>query len=151
MLNWQIKTFSELSGLEVYQILKLRQDVFIIEQQCLYADADNIDQQAMHLLLIDEQSQQLGAYCRLLPAGLIYQEAAIGRVVIASSERNKGVAKLMLKKAIDYIQQDWERAGIKLSAQFHLVELYQDVGFSIASDPYDEDGIEHIEMLFKGE
>lgn len=149
MLNWQIKTFYELSGSEVYKILKLRQDVFILEQQCLYSDADNIDQQAMHILLIDEVSQQLKAYCRLVPAGLIYQEAAIGRVVLASSQRRKGTAKLMLKKAIDCIQQYWQIADIRISAQYHLLELYQSVGFEIASAPYDEDGIEHIEMLLK--
>jgi len=146
MLSWEIKFFSELSALRLYQVLKLRQDVFVLEQQCLYADTDNLDQQALHFLLISEEDDDLVAYCRVLPAGTSYPEVAIGRVVVAPNARNKGFAKQLMQKAIHFIEDEMQAPAIKISAQSHLQHFYQSLGFIICSSPYDEDGIEHVEM-----
>jgi len=146
MLSWEVKFFSELSALRLYQVLKLRQDVFALEQQCLYADMDNLDQQSLHILLISEENDDLVAYCRVLPAGVSYPEVAIGRVVVAPNARNKGLAKQLMQKAIHFIEVEMQAPAIKISAQFHLRQFYQSLGFIATSDPYDEDGIEHIDM-----
>lgn len=146
MLSWEIKFFSELSALRLYQVLKLRQDVFVLEQQCLYADTDNLDQQALHFLLMSEEDDDLVAYCRVLPAGTSYPEVAIGRVVVAPNARNKGFAKQLMQKAIHFIEDEMQAPAIKISAQSHLQHFYQSLGFIICSSPYDEDGIEHVEM-----
>ena len=146
MLSWEVKFFSELSALRLYQVLKLRQDVFVLEQQCLYADTDNLDQQSLHISLISEEDDDLVAYCRVLPAGVIYPEVAIGRVVVAPNARNKGLAKQLMQKAINFIEVEMQAPAIKISAQFQLRKFYQSFGFIVTSDPYDEDGIEHIEM-----
>ncbi|MBB1272348.1 GNAT family N-acetyltransferase [Psychromonas sp. SR45-3] len=146
MLSWEIKFFSELSALRLYQVLKLRQDVFVLEQQCLYADTDNLDQQALHFLLMSEEDDDLVAYCRVLPADTSYPEVSIGRVVVAPNARNKGFAKQLMQKAIHFIEDEMQASAIKISAQSHLQNFYQSLGFIICSSPYDEDGIEHVEM-----
>lgn len=146
MFTWKMSFFSELTAFQLYQILTLRQDVFILEQTCLYADLDNLDQQALHLTLISEEDDQLLAYCRILPAGLVYPEVAIGRVVVAKSARKQGIAKQLMAKAITFVAEEMQQPVIKISAQIHLKALYESLGFVISSAPYDEDGIEHIAM-----
>lgn len=146
MLSWELKFFKELSAHRLYQVLKLRQDVFILEQQCLYADTDNLDLQAVHILLISEENDDLVAYCRIIPAGIIFQEVAVGRVAVSANARKSGLAKQLMHKAIDFIRDEMQAPAIKISAQSHLQNFYQSLGFIICSDPYDEDGIEHIDM-----
>jgi len=147
MFAWEIKFFSELSALRLYQVLKLRQDVFVLEQTCLYPDLDNLDQKVIHVLLISEEDDDLVAYCRILPADLVSPDVAIGRVVVAEGSRNQGLAKKLMKKAIQFIDQEMQVPAIKISAQSHLQSFYQSLGFCVASEPFDEDGIEHIEMI----
>lgn len=147
MQKWEVCFFSELTALRLYQLLKLRQDVFVLEQTCLYADLDNFDQQSIHLLLIDEEEDQVIAYCRILPEGLICPEAAIGRVVVSKQTRNQGLAKKLMLKAIKFIEQEMQVPNIKISAQSHLQGFYRTLGFNVVSEPYDEDGIEHIDMI----
>tara|TARA_R110001583_G_scaffold50929_1_gene158924 strand:- start:2483 stop:2947 length:465 start_codon:yes stop_codon:yes gene_type:complete len=147
MLACEIKFFSELSALRLYQVLKLRQDVFILEQGCLYADADDLDQKAIHILLISEEEDDLFAYCRILPAELVYPEVAIGRVVVSKAARDQGFAKKLMQKSIRFVEQEMQAPAIKISAQSHLQAFYQSLGFCVASKPFDEDGIEHIEMI----
>lgn len=147
MLAWEIKFFSELSALRLYQMLKLRQDVFVLEQDCLFADMDDLDQKAIHILLISEEDDDLLAYCRILPAELIYPEVAIGRVVVSKAAREQGLAKKLMQKAIVFVEQEMQVPAIKISAQSHLQPFYHSLGFSASSELYDEDGIEHIEMI----
>ncbi|TEW55933.1 GNAT family N-acetyltransferase [Psychromonas sp. RZ22] len=151
MLTWKLLFFSELTVLRLYQILKLRQDVFVLEQACLYADLDGLDQQALHILLISEEDDELLAYCRILPAGTSYAEVSIGRILVDVSARQQGFAKQLLNKAINFIWQEMQQPRIKISAQMHLQVFYESLGFEVTSDPYDEDGIEHIEMLLINE
>lgn len=146
MFAWEIKFFSELSAQRLYQILKLRQDVFVLEQTCLYPDLDNLDQKVIHVSLISEEDDDLVAYCRIIPADLVSPDVAIGRVVVAEGARSQGLAKKLMIKAIEFINEEMQAPAIKVSAQSHLQAFYQSLGFAITSEPYDEDGIEHIDM-----
>ncbi|MDN2662063.1 GNAT family N-acetyltransferase [Psychromonas sp. 14N.309.X.WAT.B.A12] len=146
MQDWQFQLFSELSAQRLYQILKLRQDVFVLEQTCLYADLDELDQQSAHISLINEEDDSLLAYCRVLPAGVIYDDVAIGRVVVNQQARNKGIAKKLIEKTITFIETEMQASAITISAQSHLQRFYESLGFLVISEPYDEDGIEHITM-----
>ncbi|WP_409439408.1 GNAT family N-acetyltransferase [Psychromonas sp. GE-S-Ul-11] len=146
MQDWQFQLFSELSAQRLYQILKLRQDVFVLEQTCLYADLDELDQQSAHISLINEEDDSLLAYCRVLPAGVIYDDVAIGRVVVNQQARNKGIAKKLMEKTITFIETEMQASAITISAQSHLQRFYESLGFLVISEPYDEDGIEHITM-----
>ena len=103
MFAWEIKFFSELSAQRLYQILKLRQDVFVLEQTCLYPDLDNLDQKVIHVSLISEEDDDLVAYCRIIPADLVSPDVAIGRVVVAEGARSQGLAKKLIIKAIEFI------------------------------------------------
>lgn len=146
MFAWEVKFFSELSAQRLYQILKLRQDVFVLEQTCLYPDLDNLDQKVIHVSLISEEDDDLVAYCRIIPADLVSPDVAIGRVVVAEGARSQGLAKKLMIKAIEFINEEMQAPVIKVSAQSHLQAFYQSLGFAITSEPYDEDGIEHIDM-----
>lgn len=150
-ITWKIKFFSELSGLELYQIAKLRQDVFVLEQDCLYSDLDNLDQKALHATLISEENDQLIAYCRILPAGLVNKEVIIGRVVVSETSRYKGHATNIMKRVLEFINDEMQAPEVKISAQKHLQSFYEKLNFKAVSEPYDEDGIEHIAMLLTNE
>ena len=146
-MDWNIKKFNELTVNELYEILKIRAEVFVVEQNCIYQDLDSKDKASYHLFL--EDSEEIAAYLRILPKGISYPEIAIGRVLTKASYRKKGLAKEIMKKAIDYITDSLEEKKIRISAQLYLLEFYRDLGFEPISDIYLEDGIEHIEMLYQ--
>ncbi len=146
-MDWNIKKFNELTVNELYEILKIRAEVFVVEQNCIYQDLDSKDKASYHLFL--EDSEEIAAYLRILPKGISYPEIAIGRVLTKASYRKKGLAKEIMKKAIDYITDSLEEKKIRISAQLYLLEFYKDLGFEPISDIYLEDGIEHIEMLYQ--
>lgn len=146
-ITWQCSTFDELQGRQLYQILQLRAEVFVIEQDCIYQDMDDNDQQASHLA--GYRNDELICYARLLPPGLKYTGASIGRVITRQSVRGEGLGMVLMQQAISHCQQHWPGKGISISAQQHLEKFYQSLGFSTQSDPYDEDGIPHIEMLLQ--
>jgi ElaA protein len=146
ILSWRIKFFAELTNFHLYQILKLRQDIFILEQNCLYADADNLDQKSLHAFFVSEEHDQVVAYCRILPAGLTSSDVAIGRVVVSDCFRRQGLATKMMKQTIAFIEQEMQPESVVVSAQSHLKYFYSALGFEEVSSPYDEDGIEHIDM-----
>lgn len=146
-MNWNIKKFNELTVNELYEILKIRAEVFVVEQNCVYQDLDSKDKASYHLFL--EDSEEIAAYLRILPKGISYPEIAIGRVLTKASYRKKGLAKEIMKKAIDYITDSLEEKKIRISAQLYLLEFYKELGFEPISDIYLEDGIEHIEMLYQ--
>jgi ElaA protein len=145
MIEWIYKAFDSLTPGELYKILRLRSEVFVVEQNCVFLDADNKDQQCYHLM--GWQNDDLVAYVRLVPAGLSYKEAAIGRVVSSPAYRSKGIGKDLMQKAIETLYDIWGRQTIRIGAQLYLTSFYEKQGFIADGDIYMEDGIEHIEML----
>lgn len=146
-MNWNIKSFAELSQEELYRILKLRVDVFVVEQECPYPELDGKDERAYHL--IGREEGQIIAYSRLFLPGDYFEEAAIGRVIVKEEYRKKDIGTKMLKRSIDFLIDNKNAKDIKLSAQNHLRSFYEKQGFEPISDVYLEDGIPHIDMLRK--
>ena len=145
-LKWKLNYFKELSTDELYTILQLRNEVFVVEQNCIYQDADSKDSISFHLSGWD--GVNLVAYCRILPPGVSYIEASIGRVVSSPQYRNKGYGKQLMNEAIIHTLAQFECNTIKISAQLYLQKFYEQLGFVKLSDSYLEDNIPHIEMLF---
>lgn len=144
-LIWTYKSFNELTTRELYSILQLRNEVFVVEQNCAYQDVDNKDLKSFHLMAF--WGDTLAAYCRILPPGLSFNEASIGRVITAPSHRGKGVGIHLIEKAIEEAHHAFGGQSIKIGAQLYLKKFYEGFGFAQTSDVYLEDGIEHIEML----
>ena len=136
----------ELTASELYIILKLRSEVFVVEQNCVYLDADGKDAGAYHLCGW-LNNEVLVAYARLLAPGVSYNEASIGRVVTSPAHRKDGHGKILMQKAIDHTMDLFNISAIKIGAQQYLIKFYNSVGFSVTSEPYLEDGIPHVEML----
>jgi ElaA protein len=144
-IEWVCKKFDDLTTAELYTILRLRIEVFVVEQNCVFQDADNKDQPAHHLMGFS--NGQLVAYTRLLNAGTAYDKVSIGRVVTNPKYRNTGIGKLLMEKSIDYCTTLFGKQDIKIGAQFYLKKFYESFGFIQTSTVYDEDGIDHIEMI----
>ncbi len=138
--------FDRLSGREVHDVLQLRQRVFVVEQTCLFLDADGLDPKCWQALGRDEAGL-LVATARLVPPGLKYEEPAIGRVVTAPEARRTGAGRALMSSAIQQVQRLFPGQPIRLGAQRYLETFYGSFGFRPVGEPYDEDGIDHIEML----
>ncbi len=150
MLNFTCKAFDSLSLAELYELMALRQQVFVVEQDCPYLDADGLDQQSWHLMGYEPGGPML-AYARLLPEGLAYSDyTSIGRVVTHTSSRSKGYGKQLMHRAIDEIIERFGATPIKISAQCYLIKFYESFGFQAVGEGYMEDGIPHIAMLRRG-
>lgn len=150
MLRWQWSAFAELTVFELYEILRLRQNVFIVEQNCPYPDADGKDIHGYHLLgweHPDRGSGKLLAYLRVLPPGVSYPEFSMGRIITAREVRRTGLGIVLMEEGFRRIEATFGHQPIRISAQAHLKGFYQQFGFRQVSEPYDEDGIPHIEML----
>jgi len=145
MIKWLLKKFDELSPDELYAILQLRNEVFVVEQNCVFQDADNKDQASYHLMGWDNKI--LVAYARILPAGVAYELPSIGRVVTSRAARKNGTGKILMKESIEATQKLFGKVSIKLGAQLYLKNFYESFGFIQSSDIYLEDGIQHIEMI----
>lgn len=141
------KYFDLLGPHELYAIMQLRNEVFVLEQQCIYQDADNKDLNSHHLMIWD--NKKLVAYSRLLPPGLAYTEMSIGRVISSPAYRKKGAGKLLLKEDIKACHHLFGAGPIKIGAQLYLKKFYESFGFVQVSDIYLEDNIEHISMIRK--
>ncbi len=144
-LSWDWKSFDELNKDELYEILKFRQEIFIVEQKSWYVDADNLDQFSLHLLV--QNRLGLMGYLRLTPPGKKYKEASIGRVSIREDHRGKKLGDKLLSQGIEKSKQVYKSSSCRISAQEHLIAYYENHGFRVQGTPYDEDGIPHIEML----
>ncbi|GKU24669.1 GNAT family N-acetyltransferase [Clostridium folliculivorans] len=144
---WKIKTFNQLTGEEVYKLLKLRSEVFVVEQNCVYLDPDGKDQHSYHLYLEDEG--EIVACTRILNKGVAYEQASIGRVIVRKDYRGKSISREMLAKAISFIEENIKETEIKIQAQAYLFDFYGSFGFKAISEEYLEDGIPHIDMLYK--
>ena len=148
-LNWKYNSFNELDVVELYAILQLRNEVFVVEQNCVYQDADNKDALSYHLSGWDGNT--LVAYCRILPPGISYPEASIGRVVASPAYRNTGCGRELMKEAIIRTQAQFDCNAIKISAQLYLKKFYEKLGFIQVSETYLEDNIPHIVMILSKE
>lgn len=146
-LKWVLKKFADLNSFELYNILRLRSEVFVVEQNCVYLDADNLDQDAYHLSAYN--NDLLVAYTRIIPPGKICKEASIGRVLTSPSERKCGIGKILMKKSIEAVEELYGKVPIKIGAQLYLKRFYESFSFEQVSEIYLEDGIEHIYMLRK--
>ena len=144
-LDWILKPFDALTPHQLYAVLQLRNEVFVVEQQCVFQDADNNDQGSYHLMGFNGDT--LVAYTRLLPPGLTYDQASIGRVVTAPAVRRYGVGKKLMQESIDAVYHLFGKGPIKIGAQLYLKAFYESFGFIKVGAPYLEDGIEHIYML----
>jgi ElaA protein len=149
MIEWQWRGFAELTTTELYEVLAQRQQVFVLEQQCFYNDFDGLDQQAHHLLgwrSIDGQ-RELAAYLRCLAPGAKYAEMSLGRVLTTKAARGSGAGRELLVRGIECAERQHPGHRIRIGAQAYLERFYQSFGFKTISEPYDEDGIMHIDML----
>ena len=146
MMVWKIKKFDELNAEEIYEILKIRNQVFIVEQQCPYLDCDGSDMKSYHLFL--ENNNEIAAYLRIIEKGVSYNEISIGRVLVNSKYRGKGLARDMMKEAIGYINNQLNETSIRIEAQAYLIDFYKSLGFKQTSKVFLEDNIPHIEMLY---
>lgn len=146
-ITWYHKHFKYLSTTELYQILQLRNEVFIVEQNCPFQDLDDKDFKCYHLLGFDTDSQKIMAYTRIVPAGVSYEEASIGRVVTSPLARGGGIGKQLMKKSIALLEELYGGVSIRIGAQLYLKRYYESFGFQQVEEVYLEDGIEHIIMI----
>ncbi|RYY87845.1 MAG: GNAT family N-acetyltransferase [Chitinophagaceae bacterium] len=163
MLNWSLKPFSSLTPTELYALLRLRSEVFVVEQNCVFLDMDDKDQESFHLMgwaagAEDSTSHSLprsggasrltlAAYTRLVPPGYIYEEASIGRVVTSPAARGGGLGRSLMEESIRRCTELFGAGPIRIGAQQYLEHFYQSLGFVTVSEPYLEDGIPHVYML----
>ncbi|EHA1126518.1 GNAT family N-acetyltransferase [Vibrio navarrensis] len=146
MIQWHLVPFSQLSTTQLYQLLKLRVDVFVVEQNCPYPELDGNDiLHGVHHLL-GYRNDELVACTRLLPAGTTYDSVSIGRVATKNNARGGGLGHQLMQKSIMYCQQLWPNEAIEIGAQEHLKPFYQQHGFVVTSEVYLEDGIPHVDM-----
>ncbi|MEO5999994.1 MAG: GNAT family N-acetyltransferase [Chitinophagaceae bacterium] len=146
-ITWTYVKFDELTLRQLYAIFQLRIEVFIVEQNCPFQDADNKDSEGYHLM--GWKDNLLAAYTRLLPPGISYKEPSIGRVVTSPKARGGGLGKELMQRSIDECYRLFGKTPIKIGAQLYLKRFYELYGFRQDSDIYDEDGIDHIEMILK--
>ena len=146
-MEWVLKQFNQLSLDELYGIVQLRLEVFVVEQNCPYQDLDGKDQSAYHLFLKD--NDVIVAALRVLPENVAYDEMAIGRLIVKEAYRGQKIAKAMMEKAIEFITDDLGKDKIRLSGQAYLTDFYIGLGFKKVSEEYLEDGIKHYEFLYE--
>lgn len=139
--------FNELSPAQLYQILALRSEVFVVEQQCIYQDLDYLDQQAIHVIGLDNLNNLI-SYARILEPGVVYPEYAIGRVIVSKTVRGTGEGHSLMNYCMGTIETLAGRVAIRISAQAHLEQFYQTHRFKSTGKSYLEDGIPHVEMIF---
>ena len=146
-MKWNTTKFHQLTPDQLYDILKLRVNIFVVEQKCPYPELDDKDRhvETRHMTAYDDS--RLIAYTRLLPPGLSYPDISVGRFAVEPSARNQGTGSLLMEKTLEEIDKIWPDKPIRISAQVHLSKFYEKFGFIIVSDSYLEDGIPHIEML----
>lgn len=144
-INWHSKKWKELSNDELYSILELRSEVFVVEQNCIYQDIDTKDKKAIHLL--GYLNNNLIAYSRCFKEKQYFNEASFGRAVIKKNQRNKGFGEELVKKSLEIIKNNYKSKVVKISAQAHLEKFYNKNGFKSKGGCYLEDGIPHVSMF----
>ena len=144
ILHWY--AFDQLSGAQVYEMLALRQEVFVVEQSCLYHDIDGLDPHCLHLFGRDAGGR-LAAYLRLVPPGVVCELPAIGRVVTRRRDRGRGIGRALVQEALRKADELYAASGVCLFAQVHLQRFYESLGFQAAGEPFDDEGIPHVKMV----
>jgi ElaA protein len=142
--QWQTTEFAGLNTVELYAALRLRQEVFGVEQDCTYQDLDNLDQKAIHILCW--QDGELLAYQRCLAPGANFPQSAIGRIVVSARARGRQLGRDLVKRGIGHNLQRWPDHNVRINAQAHLQAFYSELGFVATGEVFNEDGIPHIQM-----
>lgn len=145
MLDIQTKTFNQLNTTELYDLLQLRSEVFVVEQDCVYLDIDGKDTKALHVL--GYKDDKLVAYTRIFKPGDYFKEASIGRVVVKENQRQEGYGYDIMNASIYAIKNYFKTSDIRISAQTYLKRFYNNLGFKEVGEEYLEDGIPHINMI----
>jgi ElaA protein len=146
LLDFTTKNFNELSCRELYKIMQLRSQVFVVEQHCIYLDADGKDEKSLHQYAFI--NNDIVAYCRLMPPNISYVECSIGRVVTSPNRRKSGFGIQLMQQAINNCIHLFNTNTIRIGAQCYLITFYQKLGFTCIGSQYLEDGIPHIEMIY---
>ena len=149
MITWQLKPFAELTTIQLYQLLKLRVDVFVVEQNCPYPELDDKDHQKDVYHLLGYENDKLVACTRVLPKGVSYPSVSVGRVATAADHRGGGIGHQLLEESLRACQSLWPNHSIEIGAQAYLEAFYTRHGFVKTSDIYLEDGIPHIDMILE--
>jgi len=144
-LDFKWSRIENLSALELFTIIKARESVFVVEQQCPYQETDDMDLYSWHLAA--SINNQLAAYVRVVDPGIKYEQPSIGRVMTISEFRNLKIGRSLMNEAIRFTEEQYPQMGIKIGAQVYLQKFYESLGFEAVSEPYDEDGIPHIDMM----
>ena len=147
-LAWQCTAFQDLTPDDLYAVMQLRQRVFVVEQNCVYMDADDLDQSGLHILgwATENGKRRLVAYARIFPPGVKYDEASIGRVATHPDARGTGAGKALMREAIQRIEESGWGPEIRIAAQMYLERFYESFGFVTFSHPYTDDNIWHVDM-----
>ena len=146
-MTWKIQRYEELTKEDLYKIIQLRVNVFIVEQQTCYEDLDNHDQNSIHISYV--RDGKIFAYTRLLPPGEKFEMASLGRVITSQEARGTGLGKEMIQLALDTIEKTWPGSEVFIQAQNYLKNFYSSFGFEAVSEPYIYDSLPHLDMLYK--
>lgn len=139
--------YQDLSQERLYEILKLRLEVFVVEQKCAYQDLDNKDEKALHL--VGEENNKIIAYTRIFRKGDFFKNSSIGRVLVKKEYRNKDYGRIIMRRSIEKLKEDPKEEKIELSAQKYLLKFYSELGFEKKGEEYLEDNIPHVKMILK--
>lgn len=146
-MEWHLKTFSQLTADELYKILQVRVEVFVVEQACAYRELDDHDQTAFHLFAVE--GEKMAGYARILPPGSTYNELSIGRVLVRKEFRGKGLATELMNRALNFVQENIKANCVKIQAQEYLLSFYRSFGFESVSEVYLDEGIPHVDMILQ--
>ena len=145
-MEWKVKHYNDLKKDTLYNILKERVEVFVVEQECPYPEIDGKDKKSYHLWA--EDNNEIIAYTRIIPKGIAYEESSLGRVLVKMNQRGRGLGRKLMNKSIDFITKELDENEIRISAQERLCDFYVSLGFEKVSEMYLEDEIPHIEMYY---
>ena len=148
-MNWHLKRFEELTTNELYEILRARAEVFVVEQTCIYQDCDLKDQKSWHLY--SEENGEIVTYMRIIEKGVSYPEISMGRLLTRENHRKSGLSRQTIERGLDFVVNTLGESKIRVSGQLYMKEFYESMGFCTTSDVYLEDEIEHVEMLYDHE
>lgn len=138
-MSWCIKSFQELTNDELYEILQLRTSIFVVEQKCAYLEVDGKDKFAYHLF--KKEDEKIIAYLRVLPKGISYKEASLGRIIVKQAQRGTGLGRELVARGIAFLENEWHEKTIKIQAQSRLQTFYESFGFRPISDIYSDEGL----------
>lgn len=144
-MQWRWCKFSDLSIDDLYELIRFREEIFVVEQNCAYLECDGFDPKAFHLL--GRQDGKLAAYLRAFPAGVKYPEMCFGRVAVGNAARGHGAGRLLVAEGLTQMRRAWGQGPVRISAQSYLLRFYEDFGFKAIGAEYVEDGIPHLDMM----